>query len=51
MASVRETTLLVGVRAMSVYSVESVLSFNSADFKRYDLVTALDPASLLDGVC
>jgi hypothetical protein len=26
---------------------ESILSFNSADFKRYDLVTALHPASLL----
>jgi hypothetical protein len=32
------------------YAVESILSLNSADFKRYDLVTALDPASLLDGV-
>ncbi len=27
--------------------VESILSFNNADFKRYDLVTALHPASLL----
>jgi hypothetical protein len=32
---------------MSVYAVETILSFNSTDFKRYDLVTALHPASLL----
>jgi predicted nucleic acid-binding protein len=36
---------LVGV--MSVYAVESIPSFNSADFQRYDFVTALHPASLL----
>jgi predicted nucleic acid-binding protein len=36
------------VAIMSAYAVESILSFNSADFKRYDLVTALDPASLPD---
>jgi len=36
------------VAVMSVYAVESILSLNSADFKRYDLVTALDPASLPD---
>ena len=36
------------VAVMNVYAVESILSFNSADFKRYDLVTALDPASLPD---
>jgi predicted nucleic acid-binding protein len=35
------------VAVMSVYAVESILSFNSADFKRYDLVTAVHPASLL----
>ena len=35
------------VAVMSVYAVESILSFNSADFKRYDLVAALHPASLL----
>jgi hypothetical protein len=32
---------------MNVCTVESILSFNSTDFKRYDLVTALHPASLL----
>jgi predicted nucleic acid-binding protein len=35
------------VAVMSVYAVESILSFNSADFNRYDFVTALHPASLL----
>jgi len=35
------------VAIMNVYAVESILSFNSADFERYDLVTALHPASLL----
>jgi predicted nucleic acid-binding protein len=35
------------VAVMNVYAVESILSFNSADFKRYDLITALHPASLL----
>jgi predicted nucleic acid-binding protein len=35
------------VAIMKVYAVESILSFNTADFKRYDLITALDPASLL----
>ncbi len=35
------------VAVMNVYAVESILSFNDADFKRYDLVTALHPASLL----
>jgi predicted nucleic acid-binding protein len=35
------------VAVMSVYSVESILSFNSADFQRYGLVTAVHPASLL----
>lgn len=32
---------------VSVYAVESMLSFNIADFERFDLVTALHPASLL----
>jgi len=32
---------------MNVNAVESILSFNSGDFKRYDFVTALHPASLL----
>jgi hypothetical protein len=35
------------VAVMSVYAVEGILSFNSADFKRYGLVTAMHPASLL----
>lgn len=35
------------VDVMSVYAVESLLSFNSDDFKHYGLVTALHPASLL----
>jgi predicted nucleic acid-binding protein len=35
------------VAIMNVYALESILSFNSADFERYDRVTALHPASLL----
>jgi len=35
------------VAVMNVYAVESILSFNSVDFKRYDLVATLHPASLL----
>jgi len=35
------------VAVMSVYAVESILSFNNADFERFDLVTTLHPASLL----
>jgi predicted nucleic acid-binding protein len=35
------------VAVMNVYAVESILSFNSADFKRYDRVTAIHPGSLL----
>jgi predicted nucleic acid-binding protein len=35
------------VAVMNVYAVESILSFNSADFKRYDLVATVHPASLL----
>jgi len=34
------------VAVMSFYAVESILSFNSADFKRYGLVTALPPSLL-----
>ena len=35
------------VAVMNVYAVESILSFNSADSKRYDRVSAIHPASLL----
>jgi hypothetical protein len=35
------------VAVKNVYAVESILSFNGADFKRYDLVAALHPAILL----
>ena len=35
------------VATMSVYSVESVLTFNAADFKRYSNITALQPSSIL----
>jgi predicted nucleic acid-binding protein len=35
------------VAIMSVYAVESVLTFHTPDFKRYDSVTALHPASML----
>lgn len=35
------------VAIMNVYAVETILSFNSADFGRYDFVTAMHPASLL----
>jgi hypothetical protein len=35
------------VATMNVYAVESILSFNRADFERYDLVSTLHPASLL----
>ena len=35
------------VAVMSVYAVESILSFNDADFKRYGPITAVHPASLL----
>jgi hypothetical protein len=30
---------------MTVYAVESVLTFNTADFKRYSNITALHPSS------
>ena len=32
---------------MNVYAVESVLTFNTADFKRYGNITALHPSSVL----
>jgi hypothetical protein len=33
------------VAIMTVYAVESVLTFNTADFKRYSNITALHPSS------
>ena len=35
------------VATMSVYAVESVLTFNAADFKRYSNISALHPSSVL----
>jgi predicted nucleic acid-binding protein len=35
------------VAVMSVYAVDTVLTFNAADFKRYDNVSAIDPTSML----
>jgi predicted nucleic acid-binding protein len=35
------------VAVMNVYAVESVLTFNTADFKRYSNITALHPSSML----
>src|SRR5258708_18630791 len=35
------------VATMSVYAVESVLTFNASDLKRYSNVTALHPSSVL----
>jgi predicted nucleic acid-binding protein len=35
------------VATMNVYAVESVLTFNTADFKRYGSITALHPSSVL----
>jgi predicted nucleic acid-binding protein len=35
------------VAVMSVYAVERVLTFNTADFKRYGNISALHPASVL----
>jgi hypothetical protein len=32
---------------MSVYAVESVLTFNAADFKRYGEINVLDPSAIL----
>jgi predicted nucleic acid-binding protein len=34
------------VATMNVYGVESILTFNAADFKRYDNITAVHPASI-----
>jgi predicted nucleic acid-binding protein len=34
------------VATMNVYAVESVLTFNAADFKRYGSITALHPSSV-----
>ena len=34
------------VAIMTVYGVESVLTFNTADFKRYSNITALHPSSV-----
>jgi predicted nucleic acid-binding protein len=35
------------VATMSVYSVENILTFNVADFKRYEEITAIHPSSLV----
>lgn len=35
------------VAVMSVYAVESVLTFNAADFKRYSDINILQPAAML----
>jgi predicted nucleic acid-binding protein len=35
------------VAIMNVYAVESVLTFNAADFKRYSNITSLHPSSML----
>jgi predicted nucleic acid-binding protein len=35
------------VAVMNVYAIDSVLTFNSADFKRYNDITALQPAAML----
>jgi|SRR5271154_2057600 len=35
------------VATMNVYAVESILTFNTADFKRYSNITALHPSSML----
>ncbi|MHB8652441.1 MAG: type II toxin-antitoxin system VapC family toxin [Terriglobia bacterium] len=35
------------VATMNVYAVESLLTFNAADFKRYSNINALHPSSLL----
>jgi predicted nucleic acid-binding protein len=35
------------VATMTVYAVDSVLTFNAADFKRYSNVTALHPSSMV----
>jgi predicted nucleic acid-binding protein len=35
------------VAIMKVYGVDSILTFNSADFARYDQIRAVDLASVL----
>jgi predicted nucleic acid-binding protein len=35
------------VAIMSVYAVESILTFNDSDFKRYGSISAIHPASML----
>jgi predicted nucleic acid-binding protein len=35
------------VAIMSVYAVESILTFNDADFRRYGIISAIHPASML----
>ena len=35
------------VATMTVYAVDSVLTFNAADFKRYNSVIALHPSSVI----
>jgi predicted nucleic acid-binding protein len=35
------------VAIMNVYAVESILTFNDADFKRYGEITAVHPSSVL----
>jgi predicted nucleic acid-binding protein len=35
------------VATTNIYAVESVLTFNAADFKRYKSITALHPSSIL----
>jgi predicted nucleic acid-binding protein len=35
------------VAVMSVYAVESILTFNDVDFKRYNNITAIHPSSAL----
>jgi predicted nucleic acid-binding protein len=35
------------VATMSVYAVESILTFNVADFKRYGVIAALHPSSVV----
>lgn len=36
------------VATMKVYSIERILTFNVADFQRYNKVAAIDPASVLE---
>jgi predicted nucleic acid-binding protein len=36
------------IALMNVHAVESILTFNTADFKRYSNITALHPTSILE---